>query len=186
VRAFIAIPVPENLKEYADNVRKELNSVVPDVKWVEYINYHLTLKFLGDIALDLVGEIREKLVLVGESCPQFQLYIKGLGFFPNKTRPRVVWLGIEGEMDKAAFLGERIDSYLSPLGFEPERRRSFHFTLGRVRSERRVDKLLEKVAIINKKIETPPFQVKEFNLMESRLTPKGPSYVTIDTFVLKG
>jgi 2'-5' RNA ligase len=186
VRTFIAIPIPEKIKQYADRVRKELNTGKPDVKWVEYANYHLTLKFLGDIDLQLNQNIREKMYLIGESCPSFEFNIKGLGFFPNKTRPRVIWLGIEGEMDKADFLGERIDSYLCPLGFEPEKRRSFHLTIGRVRSDSGLDELVEKAAAINKENSTPPFRVKTFNLMESKLSPGGPRYEVIETFVLNG
>ncbi len=186
MRAFIAIPVPEELKRYTYNIRKKLSSVLPDVKWVEYENYHITLRFLGNIEPGLTGEIKNKLVLAGESCPQFNLNITGLGFFPNRTRPRVIWLGVEGQIDRAIFLGERIDAYLAALGFEEEKSRSFHFTLGRIRSDRNLDKLLDKAASISSDIKSPSFRVREFNLMESQLSSEGPVYLIKGKFALNG
>jgi len=186
MRVFVAIPVPEELKQYSYNIKKELDSASPDVKWVEYENYHITLKFLGNVDPALVDDIKEKLALAGESCPQFYLNLKGLGFFPSKTRPRVIWLGIEGQIKRAFFLGERIDAYLSGLGFEEEKKRSFHFTLGRIRSDKNIDKLLAKAAGVNGQVESSPFLVSSFNLMESHLSSKGATYIIKEKFVLSG
>lgn len=186
MRTFIAIPVPDDVKQYANKVKNELNSVAADIKWVEFSNYHLTLKFLGDINENLVGDIMQRLMTVGESCPPFELITKQLGYFPNIKRPRVMWLGVAGEMEKAEFLGERVDTYLAQLGFEPENQRNYHLTLGRIRSEQHLDKLLQKTLSINNNTEKIFFTIKEFYFMESQLTPSGPRYLPIGKINLKG
>jgi 2'-5' RNA ligase len=184
MRAFLAIPIPEEIKEYAIKIKNKLDSEQPDIKWVEYANYHLTVKFLGEINNDVMGEIKDKMKIVGGNCTPFKLSINGVGFFPNKFRPRVVWLGINGELDKAAFLAKQVDDYLIPVGFEPEKNHRFHLTLGRIRSERNLNKIMDKlVRIPNKSI---IFDVNEFDLMVSKLMPTGPSYTIIDKFTING
>lgn len=186
MRTFIAIPVPDEVKQYANNVKKELSSVVTDVKWVELANYHLTLKFLGDINQNMLEDIKQKLVMVGESCTAFELSINELGYFPSHKRPRVIWLGVEGEMEKAEFLGERVDAYLSQLDFEPEKRRNYHLTLGRIRSEQPSAKLMQRTGDINNNRKKISFRVEEFYFMESQLSSSGPRYLPLAKIKLNG
>lgn len=186
MRLFIAIPVTDAVKEYAASVRNELDMNHPDVKWVEKTNYHLTLKFLGEVAPASIHQIKQSLTAVAESCPVFNLKTRGLGFFPNRGRPRVIWAGVFGEMDKADFLGERIDAYLSELGFDPENKRSFHLTLGRIRSDLGLAELQLKAAGVNKRGEEHSFRVEQFLLMESRLSSRGPHYSVVESYRLEG
>lgn len=186
MRTFLAIPVPEEIKQFAQHIRESLAAVRPDVKWVEYENYHLTLKFLGDIKPELVKPITSNMELAGESCPSFQLFLNHIGFFPTKNRPRVIWLGMDGETEKAEFLGERVDAFLSNLGFEAEKKRNFHLTLGRIRSDHNQDELLKKSAALSKTIREQRFMINEFRLMESRLSQAGPQYSVLQTFSLDG
>lgn len=186
MRAFIAIPVPETVKEQAEKAKRQLLEVDPDIKWVEYANYHLTLKFLGEISDQQVGQIGKQLQTVAESSPSFYLAVKGMGFYPNMRKPRVAWLGLEGELNKAEFLAERIDAYLQGLGFEFEKSHQLHLTLGRIRSERNVGALVAKVRQIEPFVSSGLFPVPAFHLMESRLSRRGPHYRTEQAFSLKG
>lgn len=186
MRLFIAIPVNEAVKDYAEAVRNELDLNHPDVKWVEKSNYHLTLKFLGEVDPALLDQIKKRLRNVAESCPFFTLSTRGLGFFPSRGRPRVIWVGVYGEMEKAEFLGERIDAYLLDLGFDPEKKRSFHLTLGRVKSEFGLAELQVKAAGITKRGEEYSFKVDRFLLMESKLSSRGPHYTVLESFRLEG
>lgn len=186
MRLFIAIPVNDVVKGYAASIRNELELNHPDVKWVEQNNYHLTLKFLGEVDSAATGQIKKGLAAAAESCPPFSLTTRGVGFFPNRGRPRVIWVGVAGEMDKADFLGERIDAYLMELGFDPEKRRSFHLTMGRVRSEFGLAELQVKAAGINKRSEEHIFTVDRFLLMESKLSSRGPHYSVLESYQLEG
>lgn len=186
MRLFIAIPVTDAIKEYAASVRNELDMNHPDVKWVEKTNYHLTLKFLGEVAPASLDEIKKRLNTVAEACPAFSLKTRGLGFFPNRGRPRVIWVGVFGEMNKADFLGERVDAYLSELGFDPEKKRSFHLTLGRIRSDPGLAELQLKAAGVNRRSEEHSFTVDRFLLMESKLSSRGPHYSVLESYRLEG
>ncbi|MEN6326891.1 MAG: RNA 2',3'-cyclic phosphodiesterase [Syntrophomonas sp.] len=186
MRTFIAIPVPDEVKQYANNVKKELSLVLTDVKWVEVANYHLTLKFLGDINKNMLEDIKQKLITVGESCPSFELSTNELGYFPSNKRPRVIWLGLEGEMEKAVFLGERVDAYLAQLDFEPEKRRNYHLTLGRIRSEQPQAKIMQKTMDINNNRKKILFRIDEFYFMESQLSSSGPRYLPLAKIKLNG
>lgn len=184
MRLFIAIPIPEELKRYASSLRQEMEKAGADIKWVEPENYHLTLKFLGDVPEETVNDIIEFLERAAVSSTSFDIRLQGLGFFPNRRRPRVIWIGVEGEIDKAMFLGERVDSYLSAFGFEAEEKRSYHLTLGRIRSEKNITQLLNKAAILDESVGSKLFTVNEFCLMESQLTGKGPLYTLKKKFYL--
>ncbi len=186
MRIFIAIPVPEEIKEQALQIKTELSRLKPDIKWVEYENYHITLKFLGEVKEGQLNEIKTRLLMAAQACPAFGFRTTGIGFFPNKNRPRVIWLGVKGEMKKAQFLGERVDTYLSELGFEPEKNRSFHLTLGRIRSERNLDETVSITASINNGLKSCDLPVKQFFLMESRLSPSGPQYLVLEKYQLEG
>lgn len=186
MRTFIALRVPEEIKQQALQIKKELVQLKPDVKWVEYENYHITLKFLGEVNSGQLERIQAKLSQVAQACPAFKLMNSEIGFFPNRNRPRVIWLGVKGEMQKAHFLGERVDTYLGELGFEAERKRSFHLTLGRIRSDKEMDKVLIRTGTINQNIKRHNFKVSEFTLMESRLSSTGPQYLVLDKYNLEG
>lgn len=186
MRLFVAIPVNDKVREYAEILKREMEQGRPDVKWVEKKNYHLTLKFLGEVPAGKLESIQRCLRMAAQACPSFVLEVGGVGFFPGRNRPRIIWSGIRGEMEKAYFLGERIDTYLAELGFDPEKKRSFHLTLGRVRSERGLDDLLLKSAAADRRNEIHAFQVDRFLLMESRLSSRGPDYAIVESYFLEG
>lgn len=186
MRLFVAIPVPDSVKQYARMIKNELSASRADIKWVEYANYHLTVKFLGEVREQDLPEISRNLIQAADSCPSFNLSIDQLGFFPNRMRPRVVWLGLRGEIDKAKFLGERVDAYLAALGFEEEKDHRFHLTLGRVRSDARMHEFLKIEEHLAGKKKLIPFKVERIHLMKSSLSPSGPQYTELETYDLKG
>jgi len=186
MRLFAAIPVPEMVKDYAWEIKNKLDAELYDIKWVEYENYHLTLKFLGEVEDRKVQAIKDRLQLAAEGSPPFNLFFSGLGFFPHRNRPRVIWLGAKGELPKADFLGERIDTYLQEIGFEEDNKRSFHLTLGRIRSDKNQNRLLQQASRLNEISPTMPVQIKEFYLMESQLFSGGPKYIIQEKYELEG
>ncbi|NLB89145.1 MAG: RNA 2',3'-cyclic phosphodiesterase [Syntrophomonadaceae bacterium] len=185
MRTFIAIPIPQDIREMAADVRNSLEKTGADVKWVEEENYHITLKFLGDIDQQIANNIYIHLNSISENYHSFVLKVRGIGFFPNANQPRVIWLGVNGELEKANLLGERIDAHLTEEGFEPERKRSFHLTLGRIRSKRGQKELLDETNKLNKIIKSRSFLVNKIDFMESRLTPQGPNYILHKSFWLR-
>ncbi len=96
-RLFVALTVPAPVREALHEMQRELTSLVPvgEVRWVPPEQYHLTLRFLGDVPSDLVPSLAESLT---ETCSQirpFGVRARGIGFFPNARSPRVIWVGVE-------------------------------------------------------------------------------------------
>lgn len=186
MRMFVAIPVPDKVKQHARMFRNDLGVSRADIKWVDYQNYHLTLKFLGEVNEAALPEIKQNLMRAADSCPSFNLSVDDLGFFPSRMRPRVIWLGLRGEIEKAEFLGERVDAYLASLGFEEEKEHRFHLTLGRVRSDAKINEMLKIAEHLVGKGRISLFKVDHIHLMESILAPGGPIYSVLETYYLKG
>src|SRR3989304_906792 len=98
IRSFIAIELPDELKLALGQLEIQLKAGKPSsVKWVDPHSIHLTLKFLGNIALDRTGEITRAMEEATQGIPPFHLAVKELGVFPNLRRVQVAWVGISGE-----------------------------------------------------------------------------------------
>ncbi len=137
VRSFIAIELPDELRrELSQLVAQLAPAKQPWAKWVDPNGIHLTLKFLGDIPPNKIGEITRAMEEAAHGIPPFHLEVKGLGAFPNLKRAEVAWVGISGELDKLARLQQSIESNLARLGFAPEPRAfTPHLTLARLRRQ---------------------------------------------------
>ncbi len=180
VRSFIAIHLPDDVRAELSSHEEKLKARRhPFVKWVDPESMHLTLKFLGNVAVDSIPQIVDAMSRVADSHAPFKLQVAGTGVFPNWQRPQVVWVGVGGELDKLNALQSWLESALSPLGF-PQESRSFsaHLTLGRLRDRvtpderRRFSEFAQKV-----KFEAClSFEVNAIRLMKSQLTPGGPIY----------
>jgi 2'-5' RNA ligase len=183
MRVFIAIQLPEYVKLCARRVREQLRPSGADIKWVEDDNYHITLKFLGEVDQKEIVGISQELAKAAQEIKAFNLALSQPGAFPNFKQPRVLFLGLSGQLGPARELGQKIDGGLQGMGFKPDHRRHFHLTLGRFRSHRKLPDLLSILDNLSP-IDNRPFPVREFYLMESRLSRKGPEYLILDRMKL--
>ena len=189
VRSFIAIELPDELKEALNQLQAHFRlSGLPSVKWVDPYSIHLTLKFLGNIAVAKISEITQAIREAAQGITPFRLETKGLGAFPGLKRVQVVWIGIGGEVEKLSQFQQRIDSALVPLGFTAESR-SFtpHLTLARLRDQAFPDER-ERLGqlIASAKFETAHvIKVDSINLMKSQLTREGAIYTRLDSVDLR-
>jgi 2'-5' RNA ligase len=189
VRCFIAIELPDEIKAGLFQLQAQLKSGnQPWVKWVDPYSTHLTLKFLGSVAVDRIGEITGAMEGAVQGASPFPLEVKGLGVFPNLRRVQVAWVGVSGEVDKLARLQQRIESNLARLGFAPELRPfTPHLTLARLREQASPDERQRFGQLIaDTKFEAAySFQVDAINLMRSQLTREGAIYSQISSVQLK-
>ncbi len=188
IRSFIAIELPDELKRELDQLEARLKSgKLPWVKWVDPDSIHLTLKFLGDIAIDKVGEITKAMEEAAQAVSPFHLEVKNLGVFPNLKRVQVVWVGISGEVDKLVQLQQRIETNLARLGFAPESRPfTPHLTLARLHNRASSDERQRFGQLIaNTKFEACTIKVDAISLMRSQLTREGAVYSRIGLVELK-
>ncbi|MBN2014586.1 MAG: RNA 2',3'-cyclic phosphodiesterase [Candidatus Altiarchaeota archaeon] len=177
-RAFIAVPCPEELRKGLIEIQDKIKGF-GKMRLVEPENIHMTLKFLGEVDERRFGEITNALDSVSEN-QGFELSLKGVGVFPNKSYVRVIWVGVDNGQDTVMRIQKRIDDVLVSCGFNRDNRFHPHFTLARVKS---VDKSkLGKYLEDNSGLELGGFYVNGVDLMESLLSPKGPTYSVIKTF----
>jgi len=190
VRSFIAIELPAELKEGLAQLEAQLKLGKPSaVKWVDPSSIHLTLKFLGNIAVDRISAITRAMEEATRELSPFQLKVTGLGGFPNLKRVQVAWVGIGGEVDKLGQLQQRIESSLAPLGFTAESRRfTPHLTLARLRDRASADERQRFGQLIaSTKFEAVyTIKVDSINLMRSQLTREGAIYSRLSSVGLRG
>ena len=189
IRSFIAIELPDELKLELIQLEARLKlDKQPWVKWVNPYSIHLTLKFLGNIAVDRTGEITRAIEDAVQGISPFHLEVKELGVFPNLRRVQVAWVGISGELDKLSQLQKRIETNLTPLGFAPESRAfTPHLTLARLRDQASLDERQRFGQLIaNAKFEAAyTIEVDAISLMRSQLTREGAIYSRISLAELK-
>ena len=188
IRSFIAIELPAELKLELVQLEAQLKSgEQPGVKWVDPDGIHLTMKFLGNIAVDRVEGITRAMEEAVCGISPFQLKVKELGVFPNFKRVQVAWVGLTGEVDKLAQLQKRIESNLTPLGFAPESRPfAPHLTLARLRAQTSPDEKQRFGQLIaNTTFEAAcTIEVDAISLIKSQLTREGAIYSQINSIRL--
>ena len=185
VRSFIAIELPDELKLGLTQLEAQLKmSRQPWVKWVDPYSIHLTLKFLGSIAVDRISEITRAMEEATQGIFPFHLEVKDLGVFPNLRRVQVAWVGISGEVDKLSQLQQYLESNLARLGFASESRPfTPHLTLARLRNQASLDERQSfgQLIVTTRFEATYTIKVDAISLMRSQLTREGATYSRISS-----
>ena len=182
VRCFVAIEIPEAVKAEIAELQRALKQFRARVSWARSESIHLTLKFLGNVESGLIPEVVGALDAAVSSSKAFMVRAEGVGCFPNSRRPRVMWVGLDGEDDLRVVQGA-VESAMEPLGFERETRKfNPHLTLGRVKSTQGIDDVvrrMEQLGFVKRE-----FPATEIRLMQSDLQPTGAVYTVIHTISL--
>ena len=181
MRTFIAVPLPSECRDTIEKIQRPMRPLGADVRWTAITSIHLTLKFLGEIESTLVPDLTSALRAI--AAAPFALRIRGLGAFPNLHNPRVIWCGIEGEVEKLASLQAQAEDACWNLGFEREKRVFHpHLTLGRVNGKRNLQPLLDYIKI-GTELESA-FVAHCINIYKSVLTPRGAIYTVLESVAL--
>ena len=185
MRAFIAIEIPQAVKEGMAVVRDRLRSAGVDAGWSRPEGVHLTLKFLGEVSEELVPEIMRTLALALGDAGRFRLGVEGVGVFPNPAAARVVWFGLSGDVQALAALQAAVEQAMAGLGIERDDRPfTPHLTLGRIRLIRKRSAWLEGLAEVRNS-RLPGFEVGSVSLIESQLRQTGAVYRELGRVALK-
>jgi 2'-5' RNA ligase len=180
MRAFIAIDLPESIRAALRHKQASFRAVCPDARWTQPEGIHLTLKFLGEISDRQVREACESLKKLG-GFEAFAVGLKGFGFFPDARRPRVFWTGVEAPAGLIRLV-EQVEGAMRSIGFAREER-AFrpHLTLARFRVPQPQPALQALLSQQGEK-ELGNFEVSEFFLFESKLSPQGAEYRKVERF----
>ncbi|AEH44862.1 2'-5' RNA ligase [Thermodesulfatator indicus DSM 15286] len=188
-RLFLAISLPAKIKEKLKSLQEDLAKTQAHVRWVRPEGIHLTLKFFGEVPEEKTTQLIKAIekVLEREKPGLLRFKVKDLGVFPNPRSPRVIWAGLEGDLVKLAKLQRHLEEAFIPLGF-PMEKRAFvpHLTLGRIKSPRKRNVLMAKVADYQEKNWSIPddIEIEEIVLYESKLHPEGAIYTPRKRFPL--
>ena len=177
MRCFIAIEAPSDIREALGRVQGKLRPAGADVKWADPDGIHLTVKFLGDVEDTDVPKVCDVMSACALAARPLDLEVAGLGTFPPRGAPRVVWAGVRGDVEPLAKLVMGLEQAVADaVGIAPERRPYHaHLTLGRVRSTRGAARLVEAIASAGA-VELGSFAADELVLFMSELTREGAVY----------
>jgi len=179
IRAFIAIPLPGEVKAQARDIQTQFHKTGLRLRWVKPHGIHLTLKFLGDIDRAQVAAIEAALQAATGAWPVLNLAAKGIGVFPTVKKARVLWMGVAGDTSALHAIHGRLQSELEPLGFKPEKRRfNAHLTLARAKGRLDPGRLVGGMETIGR-FEPIPFAAREVILYRSDLKPDGAVYTKL-------
>jgi len=194
MRLFVALDIPETIRQRIASFIEEVRALVPVVRWVAPESLHVTLKFIGERPDAMVPRIEESLRKI--SSPAIQISFRGCGFFPTEKSARVFWIGIEAGSDLNQ-LATRLEGELRPLGIEDEKRAfSPHLTLARAGNvsgapERQPsDKSNRRFSLLQAKLRAMPpldfgrMNAIEFFLYRSQLSSRGAQYSRVARFAL--
>ena len=189
VRVFVALDIPPGDKlRLTEAIAQLKQTITSGVRWVDPQGIHLTLKFLGNIDAGLVDSVQQAMAHASLDASRFNLQLSGLGVFPNQRQPRVLWAGVNGDLDSLGVLQEKVDEQLARLGFAKERR-SFnpHLTLGRVRDGTPPNLCQQIVATMGNSRLTggEAWEVAEIHLIRSTITPQGARYTSMGSQPLR-
>lgn len=178
IRLFWAVNLPPATRKKIHRIGDRLREAGADAKWVEENNLHVTVKFLGDADPGLVDRITEGASGRLKSLERFSLEPVGMGFFPGAHSPRVLWVGLGGDVGTLRQAALAVEDAMEGLGFLREQRKfSPHLTLARIRSPRNVERLARQVHAGAAGISGLGFfDVDSVDLMSSTLTGSGPVY----------
>jgi len=182
MRAFIAIEVSDEVRDNLLKAQERIGSKSAKIKFVERENFHVTLKFLGEIDDATAEEAKRALEEIAKKHKKHRVRVKGIGVFPNPNYVRVIWAGIENDGGIKA-IARDVEREMRRLGFKKEKDFVAHITIGRVKFVR--DKLEFAMALKELANEDfGEFDVEAIELKKSTLTPKGPIYETVARFEL--
>ena len=175
VRVFLSIDIKDaDLLSQIMGVQSKLDVESAKMKLVEQENIHYTIRFFGDTQLSRIQDIKTCLEQI--KFDPFDIEIFGVGAFPNKYRPRVIWIGAGLNGDFITDLKVRIDESIRELGYHPEKQKfTPHATIARVRYVKNVSRLSENLDELAEE-SIGKMRISHVTMKKSTLTPSGPIY----------
>ncbi|MFC2143778.1 RNA 2',3'-cyclic phosphodiesterase [Candidatus Aenigmatarchaeota archaeon] len=183
MRLFVAIDIDDDAKSRISDIINKLKHTDYDVKWVRPENLHITLKFLDEVYEDDIDGIVKGISDTVKDTNKFTLGIGEVGYFGNPGFVKVIWIDVKKGKNELIDLSKNINKQLSHTRSE-DHEPSSHITIGRVRSNRNMDKLMKSINEL-KDVKLCEVDVKNVKLKSSVLQKDGPVYSDFKTFTLK-
>jgi RNA 2',3'-cyclic 3'-phosphodiesterase len=183
MRLFIAIPIPEPVRAEMIKLQDELRAAAPGpgIRWVKAGQFHLTLKFLGEVEAGRAEALEAAIRAACAGCSAFKMWAGQAGYFPNEHRPRVLWIGLHCENGQLDSLQRAIEAATLDFAEEREKGRfAAHLTLARIKFLRPTEAraLAEKVQLASSR-RLGEWTAHAVELIQSELHPEGSRYTSL-------
>jgi 2'-5' RNA ligase len=183
LRLFIALSVPEDVRGEISRTQGQLKRSAPPgaIRWTRADQFHLTLKFLGDMPSAQLDALKSSVTDACSASPPMQLSAHGIGFFPNAKKPRVLWVGADDEGGLIGELYRRI--HMAVLPFAPadsSERFSSHITLGRFKPGHHgsMKNFMGRAVLLHAR-QFGTWLARDVELIRSQLTPEGAAHTPL-------
>ncbi len=187
IRSFLAFELPPDIKTIITEVSRTGKDLPPGLRWVKLDNIHLTVIFLGNVPEQRIEPIGETVKKLCTGTERFSISIGNLGFFGSRRHPRVLWLGLHGDIHRMGRFRDILQKSLKPFGIKTEKRPfKPHLTLGRFKKDARPGPHLDNMISKYADLEGPACPMRELVLFKSNLTPRGAIYTKLDAWPLGG
>lgn len=181
MRLFVALNLPKKERERIHRTARKLRKADMPVRWIDADDFHITLKFLGEVRRERLEEVEQAMNRVASTTKAFSTTFGGFGAFPSIRQPRVIWLGV-GANPELRCLKQDLEWSFGDLGFEAETR-SFHphVTLGRADDRdgagafRGLDDIMADLECEG------DVKVSKLDLMRSQVSPQGSTYTVLSS-----
>jgi 2'-5' RNA ligase len=186
IRSFLAFELPDKIKKEVTRISGEIKKTGLNAGWVKPGNIHLTVIFLGDIDEKDIPDIISSMDNMVVKHEPIDILLGGMGLFPDIRKPRVLWLGLNGEIERLSSLRDDLQKPLELYGVKQEKR-SFkpHLTLGRFRKPVKEKSLLQRVLEDYGDISGPDGRLDELMLFKSELKHGGSVYTKLHSWPLR-
>ncbi|NLE00198.1 MAG: RNA 2',3'-cyclic phosphodiesterase [Fibrobacter sp.] len=175
-RLFIAVDIPERIK----NDITDTYMALPGARWVEDEKIHITLSFIGEVDNPTEQTIKNSLRTI--TVAPFTLSLKGVGYFPPRGQPRIIWVGLSNSQELIRLQG-KIERVLTVSGIETEKRK-FHPHITIARLDNTPEQRVAQYLALNSLLTSEPFEVSAFHLYTSILRKEGALYSKSASFSL--
>ena len=189
-RLFIALAIPDEVKARMEAAQADLRRALPErsVRWARREQFHLTLRFLGDVEAARVEALGEALRAACRGFGALHLRAERVGFFPDQRYPRVVWVGVQDQAEQLPRLQEAVERAAREYTTEEkEERFTGHVTLARIKGIKRPEaEALGKAAAGMAERLFGQWTAYQVELMRSELLPQGARYTSLAAIPLAG
>lgn len=181
IRTFIAVELTPEQRRALSQLVRQLARDWPQYRWVDPDQMHLTLNFLGNVRDENIATVCEHVRDVAGQHLSFDISLAELGAFPKKTRPRVLWAGVDQNGSALSKIHYQVADALDEVCREQDRKRFHpHVTLGRIRRHERwpdgIISMLENAP----PLDLPPLEISQLTVFASHLETTGPVYTVMD------
>lgn len=187
IRSFLAFELPLEMKKIISHVSQEMKRSLRNVRWIRTENIHITVVFMGNVLADDIELLGRSVQDVCRQYSTLNIALTGAGFFGSQRNPRVLWVGLKGDIERMSLFRDDLQTALRPHGINEEKRRfSPHLTLGRFRRKGGEEMQLDEVLSQYEDLKGPVCPLNELVLFRSDLSPKGALYTRVNAWTLDG